>query len=215
MKIKKEAESKPAKPARNADEDDDEDDMGADVLPPDSLITLVQPELPALSRLWLAMLRDYALLTLPAEFSSQLPPDGTRQTLILFTVAHFLLFSWFYWHLESSYAWMCVKNNDVFQFFLIVDWKYSQLQAIFFELFALVQSHARCDFFSPDSNTVPPKTFNRIWTVFDKVTKNISLVTVKQLCWTDKMFQHIVDSVFRHFSLNLSVVYHWGKYTWI
>uniref|UniRef100_A0A8C9XNS8 HEAT repeat-containing protein 5B n=1 Tax=Sander lucioperca TaxID=283035 RepID=A0A8C9XNS8_SANLU len=33
-------------------------------------------ELPSLSRLWLAMLRDYALLTLPAEFSSQLPPDG-------------------------------------------------------------------------------------------------------------------------------------------
>uniref|UniRef100_A0A8D3DHR6 HEAT repeat-containing protein 5B n=1 Tax=Scophthalmus maximus TaxID=52904 RepID=A0A8D3DHR6_SCOMX len=56
--------------------DEDEDDVGADVLPPDSLITLVQPELPSLSRLWLAMLRDYALLTLPAEFSSQLPPDG-------------------------------------------------------------------------------------------------------------------------------------------
>uniref|UniRef100_A0A7N8XJN0 HEAT repeat-containing protein 5B n=1 Tax=Mastacembelus armatus TaxID=205130 RepID=A0A7N8XJN0_9TELE len=51
-------------------------DLGANVLPPDSLITLVQPELPSLSRLWLAMLRDYALLTLPAEFSSQLPPDG-------------------------------------------------------------------------------------------------------------------------------------------
>uniref|UniRef100_A0A4W6CIE6 HEAT repeat-containing protein 5B n=1 Tax=Lates calcarifer TaxID=8187 RepID=A0A4W6CIE6_LATCA len=42
----------------------------------DALIMLVQPELPSLSRLWLAMLRDYALLTLPAEFSSQLPPDG-------------------------------------------------------------------------------------------------------------------------------------------
>uniref|UniRef100_A0A665WI42 HEAT repeat-containing protein 5B n=1 Tax=Echeneis naucrates TaxID=173247 RepID=A0A665WI42_ECHNA len=41
-----------------------------------SLITLVQPELPSLSRLWLAMLRDYALLTLPAEFSSQLPSEG-------------------------------------------------------------------------------------------------------------------------------------------
>uniref|UniRef100_A0A6Q2ZMP5 HEAT repeat-containing protein 5B n=1 Tax=Esox lucius TaxID=8010 RepID=A0A6Q2ZMP5_ESOLU len=40
------------------------------------LILLVQPELPSLSRLWLAVLRDYALLTLPAEFSSQLPPDG-------------------------------------------------------------------------------------------------------------------------------------------
>uniref|UniRef100_A0A8B9KY74 HEAT repeat-containing protein 5B n=1 Tax=Astyanax mexicanus TaxID=7994 RepID=A0A8B9KY74_ASTMX len=40
------------------------------------LITLVQPELPSLSRLWLAALRDYALLTLPAEFASQLPPEG-------------------------------------------------------------------------------------------------------------------------------------------
>uniref|UniRef100_A0A4W4FK10 HEAT repeat-containing protein 5B n=1 Tax=Electrophorus electricus TaxID=8005 RepID=A0A4W4FK10_ELEEL len=29
-----------------------------------------------LSRLWLAALRDYALLTLPAEFASQLPPEG-------------------------------------------------------------------------------------------------------------------------------------------
>lgn len=77
MKVKKEAESKPAKPVRREDEDEDEEDLGADVLPPDSLITLVQPELPSLSRLWLAMLRDYALLTLPAEFSSQLPPDGT------------------------------------------------------------------------------------------------------------------------------------------
>ncbi|XP_056147320.1 HEAT repeat-containing protein 5B [Lampris incognitus] len=76
MKIKKEAESKPARPARGADDDEDEEDLGADVLPPDSLIILVQPELPSLSRLWLAMLRDYALLTLPAEFSSQLPPDG-------------------------------------------------------------------------------------------------------------------------------------------
>uniref|UniRef100_A0A4W4FK33 HEAT repeat-containing protein 5B n=1 Tax=Electrophorus electricus TaxID=8005 RepID=A0A4W4FK33_ELEEL len=55
MKIKKEAESKPACPL---------------------LIMLVQPELPSLSRLWLAALRDYALLTLPAEFASQLPPEG-------------------------------------------------------------------------------------------------------------------------------------------
>uniref|UniRef100_A0A674CEH1 HEAT repeat-containing protein 5B n=1 Tax=Salmo trutta TaxID=8032 RepID=A0A674CEH1_SALTR len=54
----------------------EEEEVGADILPPDSLIMLVQPELPSLSRLWLAVLRDYALLTLPAEFSSQLPPDG-------------------------------------------------------------------------------------------------------------------------------------------
>lgn len=83
MTIKKEAESKPAKPVRNADDDDDDEDLGAGVLPPDSLITLVQPELPALSRLWLAMLRDYALLTLPAEFSSQLPPEGSVVFLCL------------------------------------------------------------------------------------------------------------------------------------
>ncbi|TRZ25165.1 hypothetical protein HGM15179_001973 [Zosterops borbonicus] len=57
--------------------EEDEDDFGTvDELPPDSLITLVQPELPALSRLWLAALKDYALLTLPAEFATQLPPDG-------------------------------------------------------------------------------------------------------------------------------------------
>lgn len=82
MKIKKEAESKPAKPVKIGDDDEDEEDLGSNVLPPDSLITLVQPELPSLSRLWLAMLRDYALLTLPAEFSSQLPPEGTRPFLI-------------------------------------------------------------------------------------------------------------------------------------
>uniref|UniRef100_A0A669CSW4 HEAT repeat-containing protein 5B n=1 Tax=Oreochromis niloticus TaxID=8128 RepID=A0A669CSW4_ORENI len=76
LKAWAEAESKPAKPVRSGDDDEDEEDLGTDVLPPDSLITLVQPELPSLSRLWLAMLRDYALLTLPAEFSSQLPPDG-------------------------------------------------------------------------------------------------------------------------------------------
>ncbi|XP_072293434.1 HEAT repeat-containing protein 5B isoform X2 [Eucyclogobius newberryi] len=76
MKIKKEAESEPAKPVKSGEEDEDEEDLSVDVLPPDSLITLVQPELPSLSRLWLAMLRDYALLTLPAEFSSQLPPEG-------------------------------------------------------------------------------------------------------------------------------------------
>ncbi|KAK7148026.1 hypothetical protein R3I93_012360 [Phoxinus phoxinus] len=74
MKIKQECESGPARAApQGEDEDDDEE---GDVLPPDSLMTLVQPELPSLSRLWLSVLRDYALLTLPAEFSSQLPPEG-------------------------------------------------------------------------------------------------------------------------------------------
>lgn len=77
MKLKKGADTKPVHAVRKSEEDDDEDlgDEG-DVLPADSLITLVQPELPCLSRLWLAALRDYALLTLPAEFASQLPPEG-------------------------------------------------------------------------------------------------------------------------------------------
>ncbi|XP_066552575.1 HEAT repeat-containing protein 5B isoform X2 [Amia ocellicauda] len=74
MKIKKEAENKPPKVVRSEEEEEELGTTG--VLPPDSLIILVQPELPTLSRLWLAALRDYALLTLPAEFASQLPPDG-------------------------------------------------------------------------------------------------------------------------------------------
>jgi hypothetical protein len=80
MNIKKEAESKPKRAVKNTDEDDDDEGGTTDELPPDSLITLVQPELPTLSRLWLAALKDYALLTLPAEFSSQLPPDGKYYT---------------------------------------------------------------------------------------------------------------------------------------
>ncbi|KAA0717539.1 HEAT repeat-containing protein 5B [Triplophysa tibetana] len=75
MNIKKECQSKEAHDDDDEEEEQEERDE-RDILPPDSLMTLVQPELPALSRLWLAVLRDYALLTLPAEFSSQLPPEG-------------------------------------------------------------------------------------------------------------------------------------------
>lgn len=42
----------------------------------ESLLSLVQPELKNLSQHWLAALKDYALLLLPAEYSSQLPRDG-------------------------------------------------------------------------------------------------------------------------------------------
>lgn len=42
----------------------------------ESLLSLVQPELLALSKSWLAALKDHALLSLPPEFSSQLPHDG-------------------------------------------------------------------------------------------------------------------------------------------
>uniref|UniRef100_H3B3B5 HEAT repeat-containing protein 5B n=1 Tax=Latimeria chalumnae TaxID=7897 RepID=H3B3B5_LATCH len=77
MKIKKEADTKPRKAVKNTEEEEEEEELAiSDELPPDSLITLVQPELPILSHLWLAALKDYALLTLPPEFTSQLPPDG-------------------------------------------------------------------------------------------------------------------------------------------
>uniref|UniRef100_A0A3Q3XJ80 HEAT repeat containing 5A n=1 Tax=Mola mola TaxID=94237 RepID=A0A3Q3XJ80_MOLML len=49
------------------------------------LLKLVQSDLSTLSRLWLAVLQDYALLTLPQEYSSQLPAAGgsfyTAETL--------------------------------------------------------------------------------------------------------------------------------------
>ncbi len=42
----------------------------------ESLLQLVTPELVSLSKYWLSALKDHALLTLPQEFSSQLPHDG-------------------------------------------------------------------------------------------------------------------------------------------
>ncbi|XP_072842444.2 HEAT repeat-containing protein 5A isoform X1 [Pogona vitticeps] len=42
----------------------------------DELLELVQPDLGNLSKLWLAALQDFALLTLPLEYSSQLPAEG-------------------------------------------------------------------------------------------------------------------------------------------
>ncbi|XP_075057057.1 HEAT repeat-containing protein 5B [Mixophyes fleayi] len=75
MTIKKEADGKPSK-ALKTNDDEEDDYNNIDELPPDSLISLVESALPTLSRLWLAVLKDYALLTLPPEFASQLPPDG-------------------------------------------------------------------------------------------------------------------------------------------
>ncbi|XP_072786291.1 HEAT repeat-containing protein 5A isoform X2 [Taeniopygia guttata] len=40
------------------------------------LLDLVQADLGALSKLWLAALQDFALLTLPPEYASQLPAEG-------------------------------------------------------------------------------------------------------------------------------------------
>ncbi|KAM5242310.1 HEAT repeat-containing protein 5A isoform 6-T6 [Hipposideros larvatus] len=42
----------------------------------DGLLDLVLTDLGTLSRLWLAALQDFALLTLPSEFASQLPAEG-------------------------------------------------------------------------------------------------------------------------------------------
>uniref|UniRef100_A0A182S6N7 HEAT repeat-containing protein 5B n=1 Tax=Anopheles maculatus TaxID=74869 RepID=A0A182S6N7_9DIPT len=62
----------------------------------ESLLSLVQPELENLSKHWLAALKDYALLSLPAEYASQLPHDGgafyTNDTMNL-SKPHYLI-SW-------------------------------------------------------------------------------------------------------------------------
>jgi len=42
----------------------------------DSLSSLVTAELPSLSKYWLGAMKDYALLSLPKEFKSQLPYEG-------------------------------------------------------------------------------------------------------------------------------------------
>ncbi|XP_029807149.1 HEAT repeat-containing protein 5A isoform X5 [Suricata suricatta] len=42
----------------------------------DGLLDLVHTDLGTLSRLWLAALQDFALITLPSEFTSQLPVEG-------------------------------------------------------------------------------------------------------------------------------------------
>ena len=44
--------------------------------PPGSLLELVEPELKSLSTFWLGALKDHALLSLSAEYTSQLPPQG-------------------------------------------------------------------------------------------------------------------------------------------
>ncbi|XP_068607819.1 HEAT repeat-containing protein 5A [Brachionichthys hirsutus] len=51
------------------------DDPGSDSRGAD-LLQLVQSDLPRLSRLWLAALQDYGVLTLPQEYAAQLPAAG-------------------------------------------------------------------------------------------------------------------------------------------
>ncbi|KAG7212607.1 hypothetical protein KM043_012898 [Ampulex compressa] len=60
----------------NQGSDTDAEEFGEYEFQTESLLSLVQPELLSLSQYWLAALRDHALLSLPPEFSSQLPHDG-------------------------------------------------------------------------------------------------------------------------------------------
>lgn len=73
-----------------------DDDFGDFESRGESLLSLVQPELSNLSTHWLAALKDYALLSLPAEYASQLPHEGgsfyTNDTMNL-AKPHYLI-SW-------------------------------------------------------------------------------------------------------------------------
>ncbi|XP_026966805.1 HEAT repeat-containing protein 5A isoform X6 [Sagmatias obliquidens] len=53
-----------------------EECVGNGSISSDGLLDLVHADLGTLSRLWLAALQDFALLTLPSEFASQLPVEG-------------------------------------------------------------------------------------------------------------------------------------------
>lgn len=49
------------------------------------LLDLVQADLGTLSKLWLAALQDFALLTLPPEYASQLPAEGKKANQLCFS----------------------------------------------------------------------------------------------------------------------------------
>ncbi|CAJ1074884.1 HEAT repeat-containing protein 5A isoform X4 [Xyrichtys novacula] len=73
------APDRTADPSLSSQTDDSSESEGA------GLLKLVQSDLSTLSRLWLVALQDYALLTLPQEYASQLPATGgsfyTAETL--------------------------------------------------------------------------------------------------------------------------------------
>ncbi|KAI5731689.1 hypothetical protein M8J77_014389 [Diaphorina citri] len=60
----------------NREDNNDDDDFGNFESPSNNLLSLVQPELKTLASHWLNVLKDYALLSLPPEFASQLPHEG-------------------------------------------------------------------------------------------------------------------------------------------
>lgn len=70
--MKEEEERQRLKMSKKSEEDDDEEIYD----PQESLLQLVKPELRDLSNYWLAALKDHALLTLPPDYSHQIPHDG-------------------------------------------------------------------------------------------------------------------------------------------
>ncbi|KAH9496165.1 HEAT repeat-containing protein 5B [Bulinus truncatus] len=60
----------------NEDRNEVEDDAEVYEHSGESLLSLVQPELENLSRHWFNALKDHALLSLPTEYSNQLPSEG-------------------------------------------------------------------------------------------------------------------------------------------
>ena len=59
-----------AQQTHNADDDDEEVSATVQTSSTESLLSLVQPEMSTLSRHWLAALKDYALLSLPAGIAN-------------------------------------------------------------------------------------------------------------------------------------------------
>ncbi|XP_059157278.1 HEAT repeat-containing protein 5B-like isoform X2 [Physella acuta] len=73
--VDRELESKQRK-TRHKEESIDEEVIEGYEHAGESLLSLVQPELENLSRHWFNALKDHALLSLPAEYSNQLPSEG-------------------------------------------------------------------------------------------------------------------------------------------
>lgn len=103
---------------RNVKQNDvnDIEDFGQFEFQNESLLSLVQPELLSLSQHWLAALRDHALLSLPPEFSSQLPHDGGAfyTTDTMESARPYYLKSWAP-ILHAATLWLNAREFDVNQ----------------------------------------------------------------------------------------------------
>ena len=73
MREEEEKERKKLARAKRSQRDEEEEEVYD---PQESLLQLVKPELRDLSIYWLAALKDHALLTLPSDYSHQIPHEG-------------------------------------------------------------------------------------------------------------------------------------------